>query len=90
MSFTPFLRSSKVLAALKRGEDLGHMFLRTHTGTDIANAMLKAPGEKVQWAHPHLRETNQKVKGNGERRAIPIMRMALPTSVRSSLRPVAR
>jgi hypothetical protein len=47
--------------------------------------MLKEPGERVQWAHPYLKEANQKVKALAEIGNIPIMGMAFPTSDRAGV-----
>lgn len=49
-------------------------------GADIANAMLREVGERVQWAHPYLKEANQKVRAICEEKGIPNMGMAFPTS----------
>lgn len=49
-------------------------------GADIANALLQQPGERVEWAHPYLREAQQTVKAICEEKEIPIMGMAFPTS----------
>jgi 2-keto-3-deoxy-L-rhamnonate aldolase RhmA len=54
-------------------------------GADISNTMLKEVGERVQWAHPYLREANQKVKAIAEEKGIPIMGMAFPTSDRAGV-----
>ncbi len=54
-------------------------------GADISNALLKEPGERVQWAHPYLKEANQKVKAIAEDKGIPIMGMAFPTSDRAGV-----
>ncbi len=67
--------AEEIISVLKPGRDAVGV-----GGADIANALLKEPGEKVQWAHPYLREANQKVKRICEEKGIPIMGMAFPTS----------
>jgi 4-hydroxy-2-oxoheptanedioate aldolase len=72
--------ADEIIAVLKPGRDgvgVG--------GADIANALLTEPGERVQWAHPYLREANQKVKAVCEEKDIPIMGMAFPTSDRAGV-----
>ena len=54
-------------------------------GADIANALLKEPGERVQWGHPYLKDAQQKVKAICEQKGIPIMGMAFPTSDRAGV-----
>jgi 2-keto-3-deoxy-L-rhamnonate aldolase RhmA len=49
-------------------------------GADIANSLLKEPGEKVQWGHPYLREAQKKVRAICQERGIAIQSMAFPTS----------
>lgn len=64
-----------IISALKPGRDgvgVG--------GADIANALLEKEGDRVQWAHPYLKEAQQKVKAICEAKGIPIMGMAFPTS----------
>jgi 2-keto-3-deoxy-L-rhamnonate aldolase RhmA len=54
-------------------------------GADIANSLLTEEGERVQWAHPYLREAQHKVKAICEHKDIPIMGMAFPTSDRAGV-----
>jgi 2-keto-3-deoxy-L-rhamnonate aldolase RhmA len=67
--------AEEIIAVLKPGRDAVGV-----GGADISNALLKEPGERVQWAHPYLREANQTVKAICEAKSIPIMGMAFPTS----------
>ena len=67
--------AEEIIGLLKPGRDAVGV-----GGADISNAMLKEPGERVQWAHPYLREANQKVKAICEAKGIPGMGMAFPTS----------
>jgi 2-keto-3-deoxy-L-rhamnonate aldolase RhmA len=46
---------------------------------DISNALLKEPGEKVQWQHPYLKEASTKVKALCQKKGIPMVGMAWPT-----------
>jgi 2-keto-3-deoxy-L-rhamnonate aldolase RhmA len=72
--------AQEIIGVLKPGRDAVGV-----GGADIANAMLKEPGERVQWAHPYLKEANQKVKALAEIGNIPIMGMAFPTSDRAGV-----
>lgn len=72
--------AEEIISVLKPGRDgvgVG--------GADIANALLKEPGEKVQWAHPYLKDAQQKVKAICAEKGIPIMGMAFPTSDRAGV-----
>lgn len=69
-----------IIALLKPGRDAVGV-----GGADIANALLERPGDRVDWAHPYLREAQQKVRAICERRGIPIMGMAFPTSDRAGV-----
>ncbi|MCE5252956.1 MAG: hypothetical protein LLG45_01910 [Actinomycetia bacterium] len=72
--------AEEIISVLKPGRDAVGV-----GGADIANAMLKEPGERVQWAHPYLKEANEKVKAICEAKGIPIMGMAFPTSDRAGV-----
>ncbi len=72
--------ADEIIGVLKPGRDAVGV-----GGADIANALLKEPGERVQWAHPYLKEANQKVKAICEERGVPIMGMAFPTSDRAGV-----
>jgi 2-keto-3-deoxy-L-rhamnonate aldolase RhmA len=72
--------AEEIIGALMPGRDAVGV-----GGADISNALLKEPGERVQWAHPYLREANQKVKAIAEEKGIPIMGMAFPTSDRAGV-----
>jgi 2-keto-3-deoxy-L-rhamnonate aldolase RhmA len=72
--------AEEIIGVLKPGRDAVGV-----GGADIANALLKDPGERVQWAHPYLREANQKVKAICEAKRVPIMGMAFPTSDRAGV-----
>jgi 2-keto-3-deoxy-L-rhamnonate aldolase RhmA len=67
--------AEEIIAALRPGRDAVGV-----GGADITNALLKEEGERVQWAHPYLRDAQQKVKAICEEKGIPIMGMAFPTS----------
>ena len=67
--------AEEIIGLLKPGRDAVGV-----GGADIANAMLKEEGEGVQWAHPYLREANQKVRAICEEKGVPVMGMAFPTS----------
>jgi 2-keto-3-deoxy-L-rhamnonate aldolase RhmA len=72
--------AEEIIGLLKPGRDAVGV-----GGADIANVLLKEPGEKVQWAHPYLKEANQRVKAICEQKGIPIMGMAFPTSDRAGV-----
>jgi len=67
--------AEEIISVLKPGRDAVGV-----GGADIANALLKEPGEKVQWGHPYLKEAQQKVKAICQARGIAIQSMAFPTS----------
>lgn len=72
--------AEEIISVLKPGRDgvgVG--------GADIANALLENEGEQVQWAHPYLKEAQQKVKALCEERGVAIMGMAFPTSDRAGV-----
>ena len=72
--------AEEIISVLKPGRDgvgVG--------GADIANALLEKEGERVQWAHPYLKEAQQKVKALCEERGVAIMGMAFPTSDRAGV-----
>ena len=72
--------AEEIISVLKPGRDgvgVG--------GADIANALLEKEGERVQWAHPYLREAQEKVKTLCEERGVAIMGMAFPTSDRAGV-----
>jgi len=72
--------AEEIISVLKPGRDAVGV-----GGADISNAMLKEPGEKVQWAHPYLRDAYQKVKAICEAKNIPMQGMAFPTSDRAGV-----
>jgi 2-keto-3-deoxy-L-rhamnonate aldolase RhmA len=72
--------AEEIIGLLKPGRDAVGV-----GGADITNALLKEEGERVQWAHPYLREANQKVKAISDKKGIPIMGMAFPTSDRAGV-----
>ena len=72
--------AEEIVEVLKPGRDAVGV-----GGADIANALLEEPGERVQWAHPYLKEAQQKVKTICEEKGIPIMGMAFPTSDRAGV-----
>jgi 2-keto-3-deoxy-L-rhamnonate aldolase RhmA len=67
--------AEEIIGLLKPGRDAVGV-----GGADIANVLLKKEGDKVNWAHPYLREAQQKVKAICEETGIPNMGMAFPTS----------
>ena len=67
--------AEEIISVLKPGRDAVGV-----GGADIANSLLREPGERVQWAHPYLREAQQKVKALCQARGIAIQGMAFPTS----------
>lgn len=71
--------AEEIISVLKPGRDAVGV-----GGADIANSLLKA-GERVQWAHPYLKEAQAKVRGICEARGIPMMGMAFPTSDRAGV-----
>jgi 2-keto-3-deoxy-L-rhamnonate aldolase RhmA len=72
--------AEEIIGVLKPGRDAVGV-----GGADIANAMLKEAGERVQWAHPYVREANLRVKSICEEKGIPSMGMAFPTSDRAGV-----
>jgi len=72
--------AEEIIGVLKPGRDAVGV-----GGADISNAMLKEPGEKVQWAHPYLRDAHAKVKAICEAKGIPMQGMAFPTSDRAGV-----
>jgi 2-keto-3-deoxy-L-rhamnonate aldolase RhmA len=72
--------AEEIIGGLKPGRDAVGV-----GGADIANSLLKEPGERVQWAHPYLRGAQAKVKTLCEQKNIPIMGMAFPTSDRAGV-----
>ena len=67
--------AEEIISVLKPGRDAVGV-----GGADIANSLLKEPGEQVQWGHPYLREAQKKVKAICQAKGIPIQSMAFPTS----------
>lgn len=72
--------AEEIIGVLKPGRDAVGV-----GGADIANAMLKEAGERVQWAHPYVKEANLRVKAICEEKGIPSMGMAFPTSDRAGV-----
>jgi hypothetical protein len=52
-------KAEEIIALLKPGRDGIGLGLG-----DISNALLKEPGEKVQWQHPYLTEASAKGQSN--------------------------
>ena len=58
--------AEEIIGVLKPGRDAVGV-----GGADIANALLKEPGEKVQWAHPYLRGSPAESEGDLRREGHP-------------------
>jgi 2-keto-3-deoxy-L-rhamnonate aldolase RhmA len=67
--------AEEIISVLRPGRDAVGV-----GGADIANSLLEKAGDRVQWAHPYLREAQQKVKTLCQAKGIAIMGMAFPTS----------